>query len=274
MKYYFGATRPLNQSSLNLFCLRYDLHYGQFNQGNFVIIPKLGKLVVHFLRRGRESPCNYHNVVFDHKGTLSYHALYARFAWALMKIVNESQLDSKQFKFLGKDGDDEKDPKSGWSGKRGAGSGKRGGGSGDQDKGEGGSGGGEDASKTRKRRRNDWDGDVECDSDTSSLHPDESSLEADTLDEADMRNVARDLPFLGAHEPNPFEYALTTLIQVDPTIKPTPQQYESVIWYPGIEAVERRKKEYFDRHQNIRAHRVPPQSNSTAYYGDCSSAKF
>jgi hypothetical protein len=49
MELYLDMPRPLHISSKNLFCLRYDLHLGGFDQAQFVIVPKSGQLVVYFL---------------------------------------------------------------------------------------------------------------------------------------------------------------------------------------------------------------------------------
>ena len=89
MQVYLNAPqRLLINSSSNLFALRWDLPLGLFDQAGFIIVPKLGKLVVHFLQPTHQSAQLYHNVQFDHKDKLSHEALYARFAWVLMKIVN------------------------------------------------------------------------------------------------------------------------------------------------------------------------------------------
>jgi hypothetical protein len=100
MKYYFGHARPLHKSPQNLFCLRYDLYYGQIDQAHFAILPKCGKLVLHFLRDSAEYANHYHNVIFDPNNKISHEALYARFAWALMNIVKDLELNPKKFKFL------------------------------------------------------------------------------------------------------------------------------------------------------------------------------
>jgi hypothetical protein len=100
MDVYLIGSRPLHQDPGNLFALRWDLHLGQFNQGRFVIVPKSGQLVVHFLQLANQSAQRYHNVQFDHKNSLSHELLYARFAWALMKIVKNASLDAKMFNFL------------------------------------------------------------------------------------------------------------------------------------------------------------------------------
>ena len=95
-----GDQRTLVNSSRNLFALRWDLRLGLFDQAAFVIVPKLGQLVVHFLKL-TQSAERYHNVQFDHKNALSHEALYARFAWALMNIVKGSTAPTKEdFKFL------------------------------------------------------------------------------------------------------------------------------------------------------------------------------
>ena len=92
---------PFADKSRNLCTLRYDLYVGLFDQAKFVIVPKNGQLVVHFLASTHETAQYYHNVHFDHKNTLSHEALYARFAWALMEIVKKIIMRcSKEFNLL------------------------------------------------------------------------------------------------------------------------------------------------------------------------------
>jgi hypothetical protein len=100
MDVYLLGLEPLCNDSRNLFALRTDLRLGQFDQARFVIVPKSGQLVVHFLQLADQSAQLYHNVQFDHKDALSHELLYARFAWALMKIVKDASLNPKMFKFL------------------------------------------------------------------------------------------------------------------------------------------------------------------------------
>jgi hypothetical protein len=163
---------PAEQFSLgdnprNLFALRWDLHLGQFDQAGFVIVPKSGQLVVHFLHSTHQSAQQYHNVQFDHKNALSHELLYARFAWALMKIVKNSSLNLKKFKFLkapdidggmggggGSGGDEGGSGRGNEGGGHGGGGGGSSGGKGDGGKGEGG-GGGSSGGRKRKRKRKD-----------------------------------------------------------------------------------------------------------------------
>jgi hypothetical protein len=95
-----GSSDVLSDSPRNLFALRWDLRLGQFDQAGFVIVPKLGQLVVHFLQPAYQSAEHYHNVQFNHNNTLSHEVLYARFAWALMKIVKSFLAGMKGFRFL------------------------------------------------------------------------------------------------------------------------------------------------------------------------------
>jgi hypothetical protein len=97
--------RRFHLSLRNLFCLRYDLHLGGFEQAQFVVVPKGGNLVVHFFRRSEEAANLFHNVGLYHKNHLSPEALYARFAWALTKIIKESELDPESFKFIKSEGE-------------------------------------------------------------------------------------------------------------------------------------------------------------------------
>jgi hypothetical protein len=288
MEYYLGDALPLHKSPQNLFCLRYDLHYRQFNRAHFAILSKCGKLVLHFLRDSAEYANHYHNVIFNHNNKISHEALYARFAWALMNIVKDLELNPNKFKFLETRGNH--------------GEGRTPGGSG------GGSGGG-GPSEMRQHRHEDRDGgdgedgNDSDDGDTSgtyqpggstlgrqkkldalSLQPDswlydvlhkvvpgnsQTSLEAEVHEiEEDLRRAARDPPFLGACEENRYESVLMTSNLVDSTIEPTTHNYEHVLWYPGMKVVERRKQAYLDSHPQIRAYSGPLQSNCTASDSD------
>lgn len=50
MEAYLLGDKPLYNDQRNLFTLRCDLHLGQFNQGRFIVVPKSGQLIIHFLR--------------------------------------------------------------------------------------------------------------------------------------------------------------------------------------------------------------------------------
>lgn len=230
MEFYLGRTRPYDQSPRNLFSLRYDLHMPLFEHAGFVIVPKSGKLVVHFIQNCEEYANKFHNRLVDHNHTLSHEALYARFAWALLKIVKESKLNPKKFKILGPGG---KVSKPGTGGNEGPSKTRHEDGDRDETNGndnvEGndGDGGDEDnvegddsddsddgdnsrnykpsGSATRRQRNpdalalqsNSWLYDV--------LHKmapgdDQSSLKADEREiEDDLMTAARHLPFLGAY---------------------------------------------------------------------------
>lgn len=84
----------------NLFTLRWDLYFGQFDQARFVIVPKSDQLVIHFLLLTDQSAQQYDNIQVDHKDSLSHELLYACFAWALMKIAKDVSLDLRVFNFL------------------------------------------------------------------------------------------------------------------------------------------------------------------------------
>jgi hypothetical protein len=98
MESYLGVIRPLYVSPQNMFCLQYGFHLGGFDRAQFVVVPKSNRLAIHFLKPS-EFANLYHNVPFDHNNKVSHEALYARFAWALIKIVREMKLDPKQFNF-------------------------------------------------------------------------------------------------------------------------------------------------------------------------------
>ena len=127
MKVYLGERMPENQHSRNLFTLRYDLHFGQFDRQTFVMVPKYGRFVVHFIQPSEESANIFHNTAFDHENTLSHDLLYARFAWSLIRIAGTLDL-SKDFAFSDDDDDESpgvggpsgvaKDIGGGWEGER------------------------------------------------------------------------------------------------------------------------------------------------------------
>lgn len=118
--YLKGSQCLLCHNPRNLFTLRLDLLLGQFDEANFVIVPKLGQLVVHFFQPN-QSAKHYHNTPFGHNHALSHELLYARFAWSLMKIVKHSLESIKRFKFLGTpetDGGGDEDGGGGRGGRR------------------------------------------------------------------------------------------------------------------------------------------------------------
>jgi hypothetical protein len=161
MDVYLIGSRPLHQDPGNLFALRWDLHLGQFNQGRFVIVPKSGQLVVHFLQLSYESAQQYHNVQFDHRNSLSHELLYARFAWALMQIVKDASLDPKVFNFLraSEETIPEQRDIEGMDDVGGGGDGEGGSGGGGQGGGGGGSDGGHHGERKRKRKHDENDED-------------------------------------------------------------------------------------------------------------------
>ena len=56
--YLFDDQRLLSHGPRHLFTLRRDLHLGQFDQAGFVIVSKLGQLIVHFLQPVLKVPNN------------------------------------------------------------------------------------------------------------------------------------------------------------------------------------------------------------------------
>jgi len=254
---------PVHLDPYNLFTLRWDLHLGQFDQGRFVIVPKSGQLVVHFLQPGTDSVQHYHNTPFNHQNFLSHELLYARFAWALMKTVNEMELDVY---FLGtseeetpeqsdiegmSDGSGGGSEGDGGGGRGGRGGRGEGGGGG---RGGGGSGGGGEGSRKHKPDEDDGSGPDPYTRSSENLRsrkrvksdacPREDGtqfLDRETQElEEDMKLAARTLPFF-----------------VDPNREADPGYYEDIVWYPGKAAVERQKQAYFDSHPQIRAHSGP-----------------
>jgi len=217
MMYYLGRVAPLHLSSRNLFSLRCDFHMAGFDRARFVIVPKCGKLIVHFLQFSREVAAQYHNTIFDHKSNISHEALYARFAWALMKIIEQSDFDSKCFNFNKPEENDDEGEEDGGDM---SGTQKR-----KHDRGEEGDDGDDgDEDEDNEDIDNDTSGTYRSRGsaarrkrlDAPSLQPDswlsdvlhkmapgdsQSSLEADAREiEEDLRMAAHDHPFLGMCE--------------------------------------------------------------------------
>ncbi|KAK5155706.1 hypothetical protein LTR04_005774, partial [Oleoguttula sp. CCFEE 6159] len=74
----------------NVVALRPDVHKA-FDEKNFVVVPKLGKWVVHFTATTRHLGQLYHNTPLDLHETVSPSQVFTRFTWAIFPSV---------FKFL------------------------------------------------------------------------------------------------------------------------------------------------------------------------------
>jgi hypothetical protein len=66
-------------SKRNLFALRRDLHSLLFDQAKWVVVPKGGQMVVHFISQSYEAAALYHNKTFN-TAQLSHEFLFSRFA--------------------------------------------------------------------------------------------------------------------------------------------------------------------------------------------------
>ncbi|EDR03264.1 uncharacterized protein LACBIDRAFT_307506 [Laccaria bicolor S238N-H82] len=283
--YLTGNQYSITNSLSNLFTLRWDLRLGLFDQAAFVIVPKLGKLVVHFLIP-TQSAERYHNVQFDLKNSLSHEALYARFAWALMDIVKGSTVAlKKDFRFLTASGTDDRaddsdgDEDGGWDEGGGAdeydsGGGEEGGGR--SGGGRGGGRGGRGGVK-RKREYENEDDEIHDDMGTTSdpgsgRRRSGSHVTSDACPREGRAWPTSHLPELYADviEPDGSQLLLdseareleedmkkasrTLPFFVDPNVKVPADYYEEITWYPGSAIVERRKQAYLDAHPQIRAH--------------------
>ena len=80
--YTFNKREPENNSK-NLFALRCDLR-SIFDCAKWIIVPKGGKMVVHFIDQSFEVAALYHNKPFN-TVNLAHEFLYARFAWAIIQ---------------------------------------------------------------------------------------------------------------------------------------------------------------------------------------------
>ncbi|KAF8813406.1 hypothetical protein BYT27DRAFT_7180892 [Phlegmacium glaucopus] len=82
--YSLSNKKEPENDSRNLFALRSDLHSLLFDQAKWVVVPKGGQMVVHFIDRSYEAAALYHNQTFD-TAQLSHEFLFARFAWAIIE---------------------------------------------------------------------------------------------------------------------------------------------------------------------------------------------
>jgi hypothetical protein len=73
----------------NLFALRWDLHALLFDQAKWVVVPKDGQMVIHFISQSFEAAALYHNRRFD-TTKLSHEFLFSRFAWAIIEQVKSA----------------------------------------------------------------------------------------------------------------------------------------------------------------------------------------
>lgn len=98
--YLSDPVRPLYLDPRNLFTLRGDLHLFVFDKADFAIVPKYGHLCVHFLKHCVEGGQAFQDVQLGGADILSIELLYARFAWAIMKITDTVILEPDRFRFV------------------------------------------------------------------------------------------------------------------------------------------------------------------------------
>lgn len=79
---------PANDSR-NIFALRWDLLSSLFDKEKWVVVPKDGQMVVHFIDQSYETAALYHNKMFDTAHS-SHEFLFARFAWAIIEQVRSA----------------------------------------------------------------------------------------------------------------------------------------------------------------------------------------
>lgn len=82
--YSLSNKKEPENDSRNLFALRWDLRSLLFDQAKWVVVPKGGQMVVHFISQSYEAAALYHNQTFD-TAQLSHEFLFARFAWAIIE---------------------------------------------------------------------------------------------------------------------------------------------------------------------------------------------
>jgi len=207
-------------------------------------VPKSGKFVVHFLGLAYETPNLYHNVKFDHQDTLLHKLLYARFAWALCTIVKHHELPDGLFNFGEDDADDDidddidADKKDSSSKKRKLDEGN------EDEKGSGNPNPNNSSrsdpnlggpSRTLQATGGPVAGQDHCGSET--LSDEGSQL---SIDSEEHRKACRTFPDLYSGQR-----------------PPRPDEWEEMVWYPGMKAIEKRKQEYLRSHPQIQA-RVGP----------------
>ncbi|KAF8710133.1 hypothetical protein AX14_013428 [Amanita brunnescens Koide BX004] len=84
MRVYSLSDQQEENDSRNLFALRRDLHSLLFDQAKWVVVPKGGQMVVHFISQSYEAAALYHNKAFN-TAQLSHEFLFSRFAWAIIE---------------------------------------------------------------------------------------------------------------------------------------------------------------------------------------------
>lgn len=97
----YNANTLLTQSHVindttNGFALRSDLNGPAFDAGRFVVVPKEGQLVLHFVLPTSELAYLFHNRELYPVDTIPREFLYARFAWAVFRLLRRF-LDSEKF---------------------------------------------------------------------------------------------------------------------------------------------------------------------------------
>ena len=84
MRVYSLSEQKEENDSRNLFALRRDLHSLLFDQAKWVVVPKGGQMVVHFISQSYEAAALFHNQTFK-TAQLSHEFLFSRFAWAIIE---------------------------------------------------------------------------------------------------------------------------------------------------------------------------------------------
>ena len=97
MEAYFGITWPPHLTYLHATCSGSNTIFAledliKYNSLSF-------RNLVNFLKASPEAANLYHDVSFKYSNDVSHEALYARFAWALIKIIKDMALNPKRFNF-------------------------------------------------------------------------------------------------------------------------------------------------------------------------------
>jgi len=104
--YLSDPIEPYHADPRNIFTLRGDLHLFLFDEAIFTVVPKYCQFRAHFLKKCFEAGQAFQDVQLQDANVLSMELLYARFAWALMKIMGPVvEVDS--FDFFGENNHEE-----------------------------------------------------------------------------------------------------------------------------------------------------------------------
>jgi hypothetical protein len=213
----------------NLLALRVDLRTPQFDRCAFVLVPKSGQVVIHFIRISGSNPyaAKYHNHVIS-TTYLAPEFVYARFAWSIIQMVKW------------------KDTKAGGSvpkrGRGGEASGQD-----DEDRESNRSGGSNEGGRWSQQK--------------NSFRASSKRRKLDKSDEGRRERtgaidqeafVRMQFPFFCEAKSASADILVTDyILTVKPGGQAGPHLYSQMGWYPGVEDVEEMKRQGISGHPNI-----------------------